>query len=61
MLRSLTPPARAQCANTYGSQLFAAGGGLANMHLTCNNYPGCASRNYNSQARLAPVPCSPPV
>ena len=50
----------AQCANTYGSALFAAGGGLANVNWKCNT-PNCSNRSYNIQARARvthPVFCS---
>ena len=43
----------AQCSNTYGSALWAAGGGLANVYWKCNT-PNCSSRSYNIQARPRP-------
>ena len=43
----------AQCANTYGSALFSAGGGLANVNWKCNT-PNCSNRSYNVQARARP-------
>ncbi|KAK9831483.1 hypothetical protein WJX81_000800 [Elliptochloris bilobata] len=52
-----------KCANTYGSALFAAGGGLANVAWKCNT-AGCSDRNYNIQrnwVNIAPGFCSTSV